>query len=975
MKREIVVILSALVLVVSLVSAVPVIADASYEEFTYARSGNVESANDVTLIEVAKPAGTASGDLLIGVVITDGDTSGEFTGPTDWTLIDVGWSGAGEYPSGCTLGAWYLIAGDSEPGSYQWTWTTLETVYAFIIRITGHDPDNPIYVWDSDTGANDMLPICPDVTTTVADTLVLRIFGYDSCYAWNATYPDEHTGITVESSRPGCVPGATGHCSGGAAYATQATAGVTGTASFQVTQGETSWAWRTLTIAVRPAPVQYDLTTSSTGGGSVTEPSEGVFPYDEGTVVDLVATPDAGYRFDEWTGGVTTIADVNAASTNITMDSDYSITAEFVAIYDLTMAADPEEGGTATDLTNESPYEEGTVVSIKAEANEGYEFVNWTAPTGGFDNADEEETTFTMPAQNVTVTANFELVTTTLVLFPESNTNPVDTTHNLTATVYDQFGYEMEGVAVTWTIESGPGSFVSQDTTTDGNGEADAVITSSEPGTSTVKCEVTGNPSVFDTATKDWTYTPAATTLELLPEIDSNPVDTTHDLTATVYDQFGYEMEGVAVTWGISGVGSFSGTPESPTDADGEADAVITSSIPGTSTVRCEVTGNPSVFDTATKDWTYTPVATTLELLPGTDENLVDTAHNLTATVRDQFNNVMEGVAVTWNISGVGSFSGTPEGVTDADGEADAVITSSVPGTSTVKCEVTGNPSVYDTAIKDWTFVAIYDLTMAADPEEGGTATDLTNESPYAEGTEVSIKAEAAGGYQFVEWTAPAGGFDDANAAETIFTMPAQNVTVTANFKEVPPTVYPTVTTQDATGVSTLRATLNMSYTVGDFSPVKVCFAYKKSTGSAWSSTDWVSKEVDGTYAAPLTGLSSNTEYDFKARLKYNDTVIEGTTLQFTTDRSSLPPSEGCFIATAAYGTPTAEQIDVLREFRDVVLLESTAGSQFVALYYQLSPPVADFIAGNELLRTLVRELLVDPIVWVVEATGDIWQN
>ena len=82
-----------------------------------------------------------------------------------------------------------------------------------------------------------------------------------------------------------------------------------------------------------------------------------------------------------------------------------------------------------------------------------------------------------------------------------------------------------------------------------------------------------------------------------------------------------------------------------------------------------------------------------------------------------------------------------------------------------------------------------------------------------------------------------------------------------------------------------------------------------------------------------------------------------------------------CFIATAAYGTPTAEQIDVLREFRDVVLLESTVGSQFVALYYQLSPPVANFIAGNELLRTLVRELLVDPIVWVVEATGDMWRN
>jgi hypothetical protein len=82
-----------------------------------------------------------------------------------------------------------------------------------------------------------------------------------------------------------------------------------------------------------------------------------------------------------------------------------------------------------------------------------------------------------------------------------------------------------------------------------------------------------------------------------------------------------------------------------------------------------------------------------------------------------------------------------------------------------------------------------------------------------------------------------------------------------------------------------------------------------------------------------------------------------------------------CFIATAAYGSPAAEQIDVLREFRDVVLLKSTMGSQFVALYYQLSPPIADFIPRSDLLRTTVRELLVDPIVWIVEATGDIWRN
>jgi hypothetical protein len=65
----------------------------------------------------------------------------------------------------------------------------------------------------------------------------------------------------------------------------------------------------------------------------------------------------------------------------------------------------------------------------------------------------------------------------------------------------------------------------------------------------------------------------------------------------------------------------------------------------------------------------------------------------------------------------------------------------------------------------------------------------------------------------------------------------------------------------------------------------------------------------------------------------------------------------------------------VLRDFRDVVLLKSTLGSQFVALYYRLSPPVADFIARSDLLRTFVRELLVDPIVWLVGATADTWRN
>ena len=87
------------------------------------------------------------------------------------------------------------------------------------------------------------------------------------------------------------------------------------------------------------------------------------------------------------------------------------------------------------------------------------------------------------------------------------------------------------------------------------------------------------------------------------------------------------------------------------------------------------------------------------------------------------------------------------------------------------------------------------------------------------------------------------------------------------------------------------------------------------------------------------------------------------------------PNGDGCFIATAAYGTSTAAEIDVLRAFRDEVLLENILGSQLVNLYYEVSPPVADFISEHEGLRTLVRELLVDPVAWLVEATGTLWRD
>jgi hypothetical protein len=83
-----------------------------------------------------------------------------------------------------------------------------------------------------------------------------------------------------------------------------------------------------------------------------------------------------------------------------------------------------------------------------------------------------------------------------------------------------------------------------------------------------------------------------------------------------------------------------------------------------------------------------------------------------------------------------------------------------------------------------------YDLTMAVNPAGTGTATDDTGGSPYEEGDDVDITAIPADCYRFVSWSAPAGTFANANNATTVFTMPAQDVTVTANFEAVPPDHY-----------------------------------------------------------------------------------------------------------------------------------------------------------------------------------------
>lgn len=77
----------------------------------------------------------------------------------------------------------------------------------------------------------------------------------------------------------------------------------------------------------------------------------------------------------------------------------------------------------------------------------------------------------------------------------------------------------------------------------------------------------------------------------------------------------------------------------------------------------------------------------------------------------------------------------------------------------------------------------LYQLTLLSDPEEGGVVSDLTNEAPYAPGTEIEILAEANAGYRFTGWTL--GESVVSEEAAFTFEMPGNNVTLTAGFEHV----------------------------------------------------------------------------------------------------------------------------------------------------------------------------------------------
>ncbi len=208
-----------------------------FEEFTETQVGS-----NAFAITIGKPAGTVAGDLLIAAVVTDDNNSSSLAAPAGWNLVHVADS-SGQV----TFGVWWKLAGASEGSSYTFTWSQKgKKTYGWIMRFTGHDPVTPINT-TANTSGSSAAPPSPSVTTTVNNTLILRLGGFDN---GNITVGDPglsgHTAINMNYSNTGAKP-----ASGGSGYVLQPAAGISGSSSFALTGNDD---YVTVTLAIAPAP-------------------------------------------------------------------------------------------------------------------------------------------------------------------------------------------------------------------------------------------------------------------------------------------------------------------------------------------------------------------------------------------------------------------------------------------------------------------------------------------------------------------------------------------------------------------------------------------------------------------------------------------------------------------------------------------------------------------------------------------------
>jgi len=501
-----------------------------------------------------------------------------------------------------------------------------------------------------------------------------------------------------------------------------------------------------------------------TVGGTIT----GTGTYELGEGVNLVATPANGYIFTNWTENGSIVS--TNANYQFTATSDRTLVANFTQrTYNVTVTVDPANSGTISG--NNSPYTYGANVSLTANANAGYAFINWTDEDA---NVVSTNATYQFAIDgNRTLVAHFESEEYEIT----ATANPSDGGSVSGAGVFD-YGQTVTlnataNTGYTFTNWTENGTAVSTDAEYSFTATANRNLVANFQ-INTYNISATANPTEAGSITGAHEYTHGQTVI----------------LNATAntgYNFVNWTENGTAVS--TNATYSFTATADRTLVANFEAIVynISASASPvegGTVAGAGDYPYHQTVTLNATANTGYTFTNWT------EDGNIVSTNATYSFTVSGNRTLVANFQINTYNISATAN--PTEAGNITGDGEYTHGQTVTLTATANTGYNfvnwtengtaVSTNATYSFTATADRTLVAnfeaiVYNISASASPVEGGT---VAGAGDYPYNQTVTLNATANTGYTFTNWT------EDGNVVSTnttyTFTV-SGNRTLVANFE------------------------------------------------------------------------------------------------------------------------------------------------------------------------------------------------
>ena len=124
---------------------------------------------------------------------------------------------------------------------------------------------------------------------------------------------------------------------------------------------------------------------------------------------------------------------------------------------------------------------------------------------------------------------------------------------------------------------------------------------------------------------------------------------------------------------------------------------------------------------------------------------------------------------------------------------------------------------------------------------------------------------------------------------------------------------------------------------------------------------------LDGLLVSPIINKNDNTFYigmTIEGKGEHVIEIIDAKNID--TESPEAPNGGGCLIATAAFGSEMAPQVQLLREIRDNTVLQTESGALFMTsfnqFYYSFSPVIADYERENYTFKEAVK-LALTPLL------------